>query len=988
MLRLIARAALRPVRIAAAVSVVVLAVAAVSAEAPRPLSQKDFDSWRIINGQALSRDGRWLAYAYMSEDADGEVIVKSLSTNKEYRIPAGNLPQPPVVPPAEVNPDAPPKPPTVKMRFSADGQWLVFLAFPAKAEVDQARKDKKKPDQMPKKSLAIVKLDNGQVDRIANVKGFDLVEKGAAWLAYQAETKPDAKTDAKPEAKPTDGVASDQSEETTGSNGTPKKEYGTELTLRHLGGDEAVRTLADVLDFGLARDAGVLWFTTSSKKEEDNGIYSLTPGSTGAPTALLKGKGKYTKVAWDRPQKQMAFLSDRDDAASKAPQFKVYLWDRQAASAMELVSATTPGFPQGMVVGDKGALAFSRDAKKLYVPSAAPPKPPKDPKSEPSAEEKVTMDLWRWNDDYVQPMQKIRAKQELSRTYRNSFDLGAKKFVALAAPNLPTVVLNDFGTAAIGVDDRPYRPRVDYDGNYVDLYLVDGTTGARTVVQKEVRTGSGTAQVQWAPSGRFAAFYRDKHWYAVEAATGALRNLTEKLPVAFFDEQNDVPEAPPSYGFGGWTKDDAALLYDRFDVWRAPADGSAAVNLTNGIGREQKIQFRVVRSDLTGDEDEVDLGVDPAKPLTLRGESEETRASGFFRASSAAAAAPQRLLWKDAAWRFVTRAKDAEVFLVTASRFDEYPDLQVTGPDFHKPKRVSSGGEQLKGFTWGTAELIRFQNADGVPLQATLFKPANFDPKKKYPLLVYIYERLSQNVHGFVNPAPGHNINTSYYVSNGYLVLQPDIVYTVGQPGQSALKCVLPAVQAVVDMGFVDEKAIGIQGHSWGGYQIAYMVGQTTRFRAAESGAPVGNMTSAYSGIRWGSGLPRQFQYEHTQSRIGKTIFDDPSKFLENSPVFHARRVTTPMLILHNDNDDAVPWYQGIEFFLSLRRNGKEAYLLNYNGEYHGLRRRADQKDYAVRMQQFFDHFLKGAPAPEWMQNGVPYIDREDEKLKFQQEQR
>jgi dipeptidyl aminopeptidase/acylaminoacyl peptidase len=257
--------------------------------------------------------------------------------------------------------------------------------------------------------------------------------------------------------------------------------------------------------------------------------------------------------------------------------------------------------------------------------------------------------------------------------------------------------------------------------------------------------------------------------------------------------------------------------------------------------------------------------------------------------------------------------------------------------------------------------------------------------KQKYPLLVYIYERLTQNLHNFVNPAPGHSVSTSYYVNNGYLVLQPDGVYTIGQPGQSALKRVLPAIQAVVDQGFVDESAIGIQGHSWGGYQIAYTVTQTTRFRAAEAGAPAGNMTSAYSGICWGTGLPRQFQYEPSQSRIGRTIFEDPFNFVENSPVFHAGRVTTPMLILHSDNDDAVPWYQGIEYFLALRRNGKEAYLLNYNGEYHGLRRRAGQMDYTVRMQQFFDHFLKGAPAPEWMEKGVPYLERDVEKLKFQQ---
>ena len=681
----------------------------------------------------------------------------------------------------------------------------------------------------------------------------------------------------------------------------------------------------------------------------------------------------------------MAFLSDRDDAASKTPRQKVYYWTRQATTATELVSAATPNFPPGLVIGEKGSLAFSRDGKKLYVPSAKPPQAPRDPKSEPSSDEKVTMDLWRWNDDYVQPMQKIRAIQERNRTYRNSFDLASRTFSALAAPELQTVVLNDLGTAAIGLDDRAYRSKVDYDGSYNDLYFVDGTTGARKLAMKEVRT-NGAGTVHWSPAGRFAVIYRDKQWYALDSNGGTVRNLTEALPAAFYNEQNDMPETPAAYGIGGWTKDEAALLYDRYDVWRVPADGSAPVNLTAGAGRAHKIVYRVLRTDLTGDEDEPDLGIDPAKPLRLLGESEETRATGFFSASALTAGAPAKLLWSDAAWHYVARAKSADVFLVTASRFDEYPDLQVTGPDFDAPKKISDGAAQMKPFSWGTAELIRYENTDGVPLQATLFKPANFDAKKKYPLMVYIYERLTQNVHSFVHPAPSHNVNASHLVSNGYLVLQPDIVYTVGQPGQSALKCVLPAVQAVVDQGFVDEKAIGIQGHSWGGYQIAYMVTQTTRFRAAEAGAPVGNMTSAYSGIRWGSGMPRQFQYEQSQSRIGRTIFDDPSKFVENSPVFHARRVTTPMLILHDDNDDAVPWYQGIEYFLALRRNGKEAYLMNYNGEYHGLRRRADQMDYAVRMQQFFDHFLKGAPAPEWMKNGVSYLERDEEKLKFRSE--
>jgi dipeptidyl aminopeptidase/acylaminoacyl peptidase len=244
-------------------------------------------------------------------------------------------------------------------------------------------------------------------------------------------------------------------------------------------------------------------------------------------------------------------------------------------------------------------------------------------------------------------------------------------------------------------------------------------------------------------------------------------------------------------------------------------------------------------------------------------------------------------------------------------------------------------------------------------------------------MIVYIYERLSQGVYNFVPPRPGTSINLAYYVSNGYLVLTPDIAYTIGSPGQSALKCVLPAIQAVVDKGFIDEKAIGIQGHSWGGYQIAYMITQTDRFRAVAAGAPVANMTSAYDGIRWGPGLPRQFQYERTQSRIGGTLWQYPMRFIENSPIFQADRVHTPLMMIHNDADDAVPWYQGIEYYLALRRLGKEVYLFTYNGEPHGLRRRPNQKDYTVRLQQYFDYYLKGAPKPDWMEHGIPYLEKD-----------
>jgi len=414
------------------------------------------------------------------------------------------------------------------------------------------------------------------------------------------------------------------------------------------------------------------------------------------------------------------------------------------------------------------------------------------------------------------------------------------------------------------------------------------------------------------------------------------------------------------------------LLYDRHDIWRIAPDGSEAKNITAGFGRKQNLRLRYARVET----DPRERWIDPARPLLVHAENLKTWETGFFRAALEGGD-PKQLVMAPKYFTPPVKAKDADLYLLTAQTFAEFPDLATTDGNFKELRKVSNANPQQAQILWGTSEVVSFKNTDGVSLTAALYKPEGFDARKKYPMLVYIYEKLTDRVNRFVDPRPSHSINISYYVSNGYLVLTPDIVYTTGYPGQSALKCVLPAIQAVVDRGIVDENAIGIQGHSWGGYQIAYMVTQTKRFRAVAAGAPVADMISAYDGIRWGTGLPRQFQYERTQSRIGGSIWQYPTRFIENSPIFWADRVETPVMLLHNDGDDAVPWYQGVEFYLALRRLGKEVYLFVYNGEPHGLRRRPNQKDYTIRLQQYFDHYLKGAPAPDWMTKGVPYLERD-----------
>lgn len=679
--------------------------------------------------------------------------------------------------------------------------------------------------------------------------------------------------------------------------------------------------------------------------------------------------------------------------------------------AMEVLGPNTPGLKKGWQIVDRGGLTFTADGKKLLVsaapePPAAPTPPapttptpttPTQPNPPPGTGTPGTgtpgggtrfgggggqtnpnafdMNLWHWKDEAIQPMQKLRAGAERNKSYRCVYLLDSKEFKHVADDDRE-VSVPAHGDWGVGRTDKPYRGQTWVSPNPVDYAFVNVRTGEA----KPLVTGLGGG-VQNSPNHKAVAWFDGKDWFAASVPDGKPVNLTSKLKEKFFNEDFDMPMTANSYGSAGWSSDDKYLfVYDRFDIWRLAADGSEAKNVTDS-GRAAGVRLRLLRVEKPDDDEATaDRGLDMTKPWLLAAENTTTRDTGFYR--MAPNAKPKLLLMGARKYGVPTKAKKGDTQILTVQTFRDYPDYYGTDGNFKEMKRLTDVNPRVNEFNWGTAELVNFKSTDGQALQSILVKPENFDPSKKYPMIVYIYERLTDGLHTFRPPTVtrGQTINPTFYASNGYLVLMPDIAYKTGQPGQSAIKCVLPAIQAVVDTGCVDEKAIGINGQSWGGYQIAYMVTQTDRFKAAVAGAPVSNMISAYNGIRWGSGLPRQFQYEHTQSRIGGTPWSAPLKFIENSPVFFADKVNTPLMMIHNDQDDAVPWYQGIEYYLALRRLQKEVYLLNYNGQPHNLSNRAAARDFAVRMHQFFDHHLKGEPMPEWMAKGVPYLEREKEK--------
>ena len=529
------------------------------------------------------------------------------------------------------------------------------------------------------------------------------------------------------------------------------------------------------------------------------------------------------------------------------------------------------------------------------------------------------------------------------------------------------VTLSDDAKHALGVNSVEYAIPQFWGEPGADAYLIDPFTGAKTLIARKLR-----GQAQLSPSGSYVTWFDDGQWYAYAAATGKKVSLTGAITtVKFQDEEFDSPDIPPPYGLGGWTTGDKrALIYDRFDVWEVDPTGIAAPkNVTDGEGRRAGMTFRIV----TLDREERFL--DPAEPLLLRAVDSLTKASGFYRDRLGVDGKPERIIMADRNLGTPQKARNAEQYLIAQSTYREFPDLW-TGSSLAVTSKISNANPQEAQYPRGTVEMVSWLNGDGIPLRGLLYKPENFDATRQWPMVVYFYEKLTDGLHSYVAPTGRNVVNPQVYNALGYVVFEPDIVYTDGQPGPSAAKSIIPGVQSLIAKGFVDPKRVGITGQSWGGYQSAYLITVTNMFAAAVPNATVVNMTSAYGGIRWGSGLARAFQYEHTQSRIGGSLWEFPERFVENSPLFRLDRVTTPVLFMANDNDGAVPWYQGIEFYVGMRRLQKEAYMVTYNGDDHNPTKRANQKDIDKKMQEFFATKLLGAPPTSWMLRGIPFLEK------------
>ncbi|MGI4833005.1 MAG: prolyl oligopeptidase family serine peptidase [Janthinobacterium lividum] len=914
---------------------------ALGQQAPKkPLDHTVYDQWQSVANQRLSPDGRYVLYQVKPQQGDGVLYVKTAGGQLLRQVSRGDSAQ-----------------------FSADSRYVVCSIKPRYQDVRQARIKKKKPDQMPKDSLGVLALSTGQLTKYANVKSFQLAEE-APVLAFLAP-KPAAKDSLK-KAAPVDTVKkiTDKLLET--------KKEGALLTVLRLAGGPA-RTFEAVTDYQLSKPGNAVAFAVAAPrgdKTAKSGLYVLDVAS-GHVRRVSAGKGVYKNLAFDDAGRQLAFTAEKHPEKALAKPFSLYYAAVAGADSARLLLA--PGasvLQRGWSPSGFGKVAFSDNGEKLFFGTAPDPLPQDTTLVD---FEHAKLDIWNYKDDYLQPMQLKTLKKDLQRNYLAViYPRANNTFVQLEDEYLRDSFVAEQNDAeyVLAVTDTAKRVAMQWQGNTLkQAYLVSTRTGARIAINPK----AAKSRFQISPQGRYVVWYdyEQKNWFSFSVATRKTTNLTAKTGVALADEENDSPDDPQPYGVAAWTKNDEALLvYDRYDIWKIDPRTGAATNFTAGLGRRQKLRFRY----------ELPLAkqkfIEPKAELWLLAQADSTKQWGYYKKNLASPQAPQRVALGPVSYSPLLQAKHAPVYLYTKQSVQASPDLYVSGDLVHET-RLSTLNPQQAQYNWFTAELVHWTTPRGHAATGILYKPENFDPAKKYPMVVYFYEKLSENLYHYNAPAPTPSrLDLALFASNGYLVFTPDISYTIGEPGPSAVDFINSGVESLKQNAWVDGAHIGLQGQSWGGYQVAYLITQTPMYAAAWAGAPVVNMTSAYGGIRWESGQSRQFQYERTQSRLGGTLWDKTDLYLRNSPLFYLPKVQTPVVIMANDADGAVPWYQGIEMFTDLRRLGKPVWLLQYNGEAHNLVKRENRKDISIRELQFFDHYLKGAPAPVWLDKGVPAVEK------------
>lgn len=934
------------------------------ASAGRQLTLRDLLEWKSIRGTQLSNDGRWIAYEQAPNEGDSEVIIRSTAASgNEWRFPVGAG--------ASGAPNSP------QVTISGNSRWVAFLVRP-NADAARGRGGNSggpggagaRP--APATKLAVVNLADGSMREFENVRAFRFAGDTSSWLAVQHA--------------PASGAAA-------GS--------GSLLQLVNLAAPTGTPSvpIPNVTEY--AFDDAALWLAYAIATPDSLGnSIQLRRLHNGETRVLDASKAGYRRLTWGDSLQAFAAVRVVGDTASDNDEVVTVLaWPRVASNdAARVIDARTSGVPAGKVISGDYAIAFSRDASSLYIglrePRAPRPRATAGGGSSspapgagsggrqaaaPQTDENVpSLVLWHWKDDRTQSTQQVQENQDRNFVHVAAYRLSSNSIVPLTDDALRGLQRGPRDTWGIAADNSSYAREASIRGyQYRDLYAVNLQTGERKLVQAKVPGGIGGfggISNAFSPDNSKYAYYDTGDWKVYDFTTGQLRNLTQGVANAFWDDEDDHNQVKPAIGGAliGWTRDNASIIVrDNWDIWRLSMTGTAR-NLTgNGRSTHTRYLSRVVWD--TRDR----RGIDPTAPMFVETYGEYTKREGLVQLDIARGSV--RVITDEDAKVDYRRARDANVWVFTRQTAVAFPDWYAADANITNVRRLTNANPQQAEVAWTPgARLIEYkcENSDA-RRQAVLYLPAGYEQGKKYPMLTYIYELLSQSYNVYPAPNATRYANAGVYTSRGYAYLMPDITYHIDDPGRSAVWCVVPAVKAAIETGLIDAERVGLQGHSWGGYQTTFITTQTDIFKTAVAGAPLTDMVSMFGSVYWNTGATDGSIFISSQGRFTGGPNDVPEAYRRNSPQVFAHQLNIPFMILHNDRDGAVDFNQGITYYNHLRQLGKEVVLLEYVGENHGLARPANQKDYALRMTEWFDTFLRDQPAPDWMRDGVPRLKME-----------
>ncbi len=916
-----------------------LALAAVTvsatllAQQPRALQPDEYGRWEQLVAQRtpLSPDGQWLVYGIRRADYRNELRVQAIAGGEPVTIPAGEQPV-----------------------FSDDSRWMAYLIGFTEQEEAKLRKDKKPI----RKQLGLRELATGTTTTVEGIESFAFSPSGThlAMRRYAPEAKDDA-------------AASSASSEVV--------QPGTHLIVRELatGNDTTFAAVSEIA----WQDKGTrLAFAVTAENGVGNGV-QLFDTATGAVRPLDSSASTYSGLSWRKNSAAFAVLRSAADSSREGPNHTVLVWpDVSTGGAARELDAAKHALAADLRVVRFRVPQWSEDGTFLFVgvgPWHAKPSALDGARharriaaGSDNPEELPEVQVWHPKDPVVMPRQKIDARRERERSMLAAWSLADGRFVRIAQAIGEEATPIKRSTGVVVVDTNAFAMERSIGRGYANVALVDLLSGARTPIAQRIED----RWLQSSPNGRYLLYFKDDHYWTVALSNGRHTKITATVPTSFADkESDDTGPHKPAFGVAGWTTgDESVLLYDKLDIWEVRPDGTGATRLTNGTSGA--IRHRYVRLD---PEEE---WIDRAHPMMVSQFGLRSKKSGYAHISAVPGTpSVTPLVFLDKRVALLAKAKRADRFVYAVQAFDDSPDYFAGGAKLADAKQVTATNPFMREYAWGRSTLIDYKTKDGVALQGALFYPANYDSSKKYPMVVYMYEKLSDGVHQFSMPSERDVYNAAAFTTRGYVYLQPDIVFRPRDPGLSVVDSVVPAVQRVIDMGVADPGRVGIVGHSWGGFDSVFLATHTTMFKAAVAGAPITDLVSNYGNHHWSSGIAETDHIETGQQRMQVPLYEDLQAYIRNSALYAAHTMQTPLLMMFGENDGTVHWHQGVALYNIARRAGKNVVMLAYAGEDHGLRKRQNQVDYHHRIFEWFDHYLTGVEPPRWITHGERYLERE-----------